>query len=56
MNKIRFILTTLVLFFCVSAAMAQSRRITGTVYDDMGGIMMANVVERDKENVSSKTA
>lgn len=50
MNKIRFILTTLVLFFCVSAAMAQSRRITGTVYDDMGGIMMANVVERDKEN------
>ncbi len=50
MNKIKFIITSLVLFFCVSSAMAQSRRITGKVYDDMGGIMMANVVERDKDN------
>lgn len=41
MNKIKFILTSLVLFFCVSSAMAQSRRITGYVYDDLGGIMMA---------------
>lgn len=50
MNKIKFIITSLVLFFCVSSAMAQSRRITGYVYDDMGGIMMANVVERDNNN------
>lgn len=50
MNKIKFIITSFVLFFCVSSAMAQSHRITGQVYDDMGGIMMANVVERDKDN------
>ena len=50
MNKIKFILTSLVLFFCVSSAMAQGRRITGYVYDDLGGIMMANVVERDNNN------
>ena len=50
MNKIKFILTSLVLFFCVSSAMAQSRRVTGYVYDDMGGIAMANVVERDNNN------
>ncbi len=48
MNKIKFIITTLVLFFCVSSAIAQ--RITGTVYDDMGGVPMANVVERDANN------
>lgn len=50
MNKVKFILTTLVLFFCVSSAFAQKRRITGSVYDDLGGIMMANVVERDANN------
>ena len=50
MNKVKFILTSLALFFCVSSAMAQQRRITGYVYDDMGGIMMANVVERDNNN------
>ena len=50
MNKIQFIFTSLMLFFCVSSAMAQSHRVTGTVYDDMGGIMMANVVERDNNN------
>ena len=50
MNKIKFITTTIVLFFCVSSAMGQSRRITGNVYDDFGGIMMANVVERDANN------
>lgn len=50
MNKTKFILTSLALFFCVSSAMAQSHRITGNVYDDMGGIMMANVVERDNNN------
>ncbi|MBQ6966012.1 MAG: SusC/RagA family TonB-linked outer membrane protein [Bacteroidaceae bacterium] len=50
MNKIKFIISSLVLFFCVSSAMAQQRRITGYVYDDLGGIMMANVVERDNNN------
>ena len=50
MNKTKIIITSLVLFFCVSSAMAQQRRITGYVYDDMGGIMMANVVERDNNN------
>ena len=50
MNKIKFIISSIVLFFCVSSAMAQQRRITGYVYDDMGGIMMANVVERDNNN------
>lgn len=50
MNKIKFIITSLVLFFCVSSAMAQQRRVTGQVYDDFGGIMMANVVERDNNN------
>ena len=50
MNKIKFITLTIVLFFCVSSASAQQRRITGTVYDDFGGIMMANVVERDANN------
>ncbi|MBQ0022558.1 MAG: SusC/RagA family TonB-linked outer membrane protein [Prevotellaceae bacterium] len=50
MNKIKFIITSIVLFFCVSSAMAQQRRITGTVYDDLGGIMAANVVERDANN------
>jgi len=50
MNKVKFIITTLVLFFCVSSAFAQKRRITGSVYDDLGGIMMANVVERDANN------
>ncbi len=50
MNKVKFILTTLVLFFCVSTAFAQKRRVTGTVFDDFGGMMMANVVERDANN------
>lgn len=50
MNKIKFIITTIVLFFCVSSAFAQSRRISGTVTDDFGGVAMANVVERDNNN------
>lgn len=50
MNKIKLIITSLVLFFCVSSAFAQGHRISGTVYDDMGGIMSANVVERDNNN------
>ena len=50
MNNVKFIITSIVLFFCVSSAMAQQRRISGNVYDDMGGIMMANVVERDANN------
>lgn len=50
MNKIKFIITTIVLFFCVSSAFAQQRRITGTVSDEFGGVAMANVVERDNNN------
>lgn len=50
MNKIKFIITTIVLFFCVSSAFAQQRRITGVVTDDFGGVAMANVVERDNNN------
>ena len=49
-HKIKFIIPAIVLFFCVSSAMAQSRRITGNVFDDFGPIMMANVVERDANN------
>jgi len=50
MNKVKLIITSIVLFFCVSSAFAQSRRITGTVYDDMGGVALANVVERNSDN------
>ena len=50
MNKIKLIITTLVLFFCVSSAMAQQHRISGTVYDELGGVPAANVVERDANN------
>ncbi|MCQ2212714.1 MAG: SusC/RagA family TonB-linked outer membrane protein [Bacteroidaceae bacterium] len=50
MNKIKFIITSIVLFFCVSSAFAQSRRISGTVTDEFGGVAMANVVERDNNN------
>jgi len=50
MNKIKLIVTSVVLFFCVSSAFAQSRRITGTVTDEFGGVAMANVVERDNNN------
>lgn len=50
MNKIKFIISTIALFLCVSSAMAQ-QRITGRVWNDIDGpVMMANVVERDANN------
>ena len=49
MNKIKIIITSLVLFFCVGSAQAQ-HRVTGHVYDEYEPIMMANVIERDANN------
>ena len=49
MNKIKYLLLFAVCFI-TSTAMAQQRRISGTVEDDFGGIMMANVVEVDANN------
>lgn len=50
MNKIKFILTTIALFFFMNSAMAQ-QRISGRVWSDLDGpVMMANVVERDANN------
>lgn len=50
MNKIKFILTTIALFFFMNSAIAQ-QRISGRVWSDLDGpIIMANVVERDANN------
>lgn len=49
MNKIKCLLLFAV-FFITNAVMAQQRRISGTIEDDFGGIMMANVVEIDANN------
>ncbi|MCM1311368.1 MAG: SusC/RagA family TonB-linked outer membrane protein [Bacteroides sp.] len=50
MNKIKFIITTIVLCLCASSAMAQ-QRITGRVWSEIDGpVMLANVVERDANN------
>lgn len=49
MNKIKLIITTVVLFLCVGSVSAQ-HRITGRVYDDIESIPLANVVERDANN------
>ena len=50
MNKIKFILTTIALFFFMNSAMAQ-QRISGRVWSDLDGpVMLANVVERDANN------
>lgn len=49
MNKIK-ILLLMFACFATGAAMAQQRRISGTVSDDFGGIMMANVTEVDANN------
>lgn len=47
MKKILF---TALLCVISLAAMAQGKRISGTVSDNMGPVMMANVVERDANN------
>ena len=39
-----------VLLFVVQAVMAQGQRISGTITDSFGPVMMANVVERDDNN------
>ncbi len=44
------ILLTLLFTFVAQAMMAQGKVISGTVEDAMGPVMMANVVERDKNN------
>lgn len=50
MNKIKFLLTTIALFFFMNSAMAQ-QRISGRVWSDLDGpVMLANVVERDANN------
>lgn len=49
MNKIK-ILLLMIACFVTGSAMAQQRRISGTVSDDFGGIMMANVTEVDDNN------
>ena len=52
MSNHRFgaILLTVLLSMFSHAAMAQGTRISGTVSDEMGPVMMANVVERDGNN------
>ena len=52
MSNHRFgaILLTVLLSMLSHAAMAQGTRISGTVSDEMGPVMMANVVERDGNN------
>lgn len=49
MNKIKFLLL-MIACLATGAAFAQQRRISGTVSDDFGGIMMANVTEVDANN------
>ncbi len=49
MPKIKFLLTALLLA-AVQAVFAQGQRISGTVTDAFGPVMMANVVERDANN------
>lgn len=51
-NSHRFgaILLTVLLSMFSHAAMAQGTRVSGTVSDEMGPVMMANVVERDGNN------
>ena len=46
MSKIRFFIVALMLF-AAQGMMAQGVRISGTVTDEFGPVMMANVVERD---------
>ena len=49
MPRIKFMLTALLLVI-VQAAFAQGQRISGTVTDAFGPVMMANVTERDASN------
>ena len=49
MPKIKLFVTALLLAL-VQTAFAQGTRISGTVTDDFGPVMMANVVERDANN------
>lgn len=49
MNKIKILLVIMVCLI-TGTAVAQQRRISGTVSDDFGGIMMANVTEVDANN------
>lgn len=49
-NKLRMLLMMLVMSVFSLTAHAQGMRISGTVEDDMGPVMMANVVERDGSN------
>jgi len=49
-TKFRALLLTVLMTICSNAALAQGIRISGTVTDDFGPVMMANVVERDGNN------
>ena len=49
MPKIKLMLTAILLVM-VQAVMAQGQRISGTITDNFGPVMMANVVERDANN------
>ena len=48
MNNVKYLLT-LVLCFCFTAVLAQ-RRISGHVWSSEGPVIMANVIEVDKDN------
>lgn len=51
MNKIRYILALAVMLVVSTTAMAQQQlRISGRVYDNIEGLMMANVIEKDANN------
>ena len=49
-QKIGALLITVLMSLLPTVVMAQGTRISGTVTDDMGPVMMANVVERDGNN------
>ena len=49
-HRLGAILLTVLLSMISHAVMAQGTRISGTVSDEMGPVMMANVVERDGNN------
>ena len=49
-HRLGAVLLTVLLSMISNAAMAQGTRISGTVNDEMGPVMMANVVERDGNN------
>ena len=49
-NRIGALIIAVLMCLFPTAMMAQGTRISGTVEDDMGPVMMANVVERDGNN------